>query len=65
MKIAQDFLTTHPYMTVADYMALTGLSHTTAARELQKWGTTPETGILPKGQRTHRVYVAATAKEKG
>ena len=46
------------------HMALTGLSHTTAARELQKWGTTPETGILPKGQRTHRVYVAATAKEK-
>ena len=33
-------------------------------RELQKWGKTPETGILPKGQRTHRVYVAATAKEK-
>ena len=65
LKIAQDFLTTHPYMTVADYMALTGLSHTTAARELQKWGTTPETGILPKGQRTHRVYVAVTAKEKG
>ena len=65
LKMAQDFLTTHPYMTVADYMALTGLSHTTAARELQKWGTTPETGILPKGQRTHRVYVAATTKEKG
>ena len=65
LKIAQDFLTTHPYMTVADYMALTGLSHTTAARELQKWGTTPKTGILPKGQRTHRVYVAAIAKEKG
>ena len=65
LKMAQDFLTTHPYMTVADYMALTGLSHTTAARELQKWGTTPETGILPKGQRTHRVYVAAIAKEKG
>jgi predicted histone-like DNA-binding protein len=64
LKMAQDFLTTHPYMTVADYMALTGLSHTTAARELQKWGTTPETGILPKGQRTHRVYVAATTKEK-
>ena len=62
--MAQDFLTTHPYMTVADYMALTGLSHTTAARELQKWGTTPETGILPKGQRTHRVYVAVTTKEK-
>ena len=65
LKMALDFLTTHPYMTVADYMALTGLSHTTAARELQKWGTTPETGILPKGQRTHRVYVAVTAKEKG
>ena len=64
LKMALDFLTTHPYMTVADYMALTGLSHTTAARELQKWGT-PETGILPKGQRTHRVYVAAIAKEKG
>ena len=64
LKMAQDFLTTHPYMTVADYMALTGLSHTTAARELQKWGTTPETGILPKGQRTHRVYVAVTTKEK-
>ena len=63
--MALDFLTTHPYMTVADYMALTGLSHATAARELQKWGTTPETGILPKGQRTHRVYVAVTAKEKG
>ena len=35
LKMALDFLTTHPYMTVADYMALTGLSHTTAARELQ------------------------------
>ena len=62
--MAQDFLTTHPYMTVADYMALTGLSHTTAARELQQWGKTPETSILPKGQRTHRVYVTVTTKEK-
>lgn len=64
LKMALDFLTKHPYLTVADYMALTGLSHTTAARELQKWGKTPETGIQPKGQRTHRVYVAVVPEEK-
>lgn len=64
LKIAQNYLIKHPYLTVTEYMSLTGLSHTTAARELQKWGKTPETGILPRGQRTHRVYVTATTEEK-
>lgn len=64
LKMAQTFLQKHPYLTVADYMELTGLSHTTAARELQTWSRTPDTGIQAKGQRTHRVYVATSPEEK-
>lgn len=64
LKIAQNFLQNHPYLTVTNYMELTGLSHTTAARELQTWSRTPDTGILAKGQRTHRVYIAAVPEEK-
>lgn len=62
--MAQNFLLKHPYLTVADYMELTGLSHTTAARELQTWSRTPDTGIQAKGQRTHRVYVTVSPEEK-
>lgn len=64
LKMAQTFLLKHPYLTVTDYMGLTGLSHTTAARELQTWSRNPETGIQAKGQRTHRVYINAPSEEK-
>lgn len=59
MLVARDFLQSHPFMTVSDYAVLTGLSHSTAQRELQKAWHDRSNGITIKGSGSHRVYVLA------
>lgn len=44
-------------MTVAEYKQLTGLSHTTAGKELKKWAATPNSGIYFKGKGSHKIYI--------
>ena len=57
LKLAQDFLRENPYLNVAGYCRLTGLLRDTAAKELRKWASMPETGITATGRSTHKVYV--------
>ena len=57
LKLVHDFLVSHAVLTVSEYAALTGLSKTTAGRELRKFCETPGTGIDFKGRGSHKVYV--------
>lgn len=57
MIVAREFLATHPYMTIKDYAELTGLSYSTAQRELRANWNNPNYGIDIAGRGSHRVYV--------
>ena len=54
---AQEFLETKPYLTVRDYMSLTGLKRTSATTELKRLAGTEGSGIAISGYGKHRVYV--------
>ena len=54
---ARNFLKTHMFMRVPDYVQLTGLSRSTAAEELCKLARDPSTGIMSRGSRSQKVYV--------
>ena len=51
------FIEVHTVMRVADYVELTGLSHTTASLELRKLCQDPESGIRSSGQKASKVYI--------
>lgn len=57
MIVAREFLADHPFMTVSDYANITGLSYSTAQRELKQAWQNPDYGITVKGSGSHRVYV--------
>lgn len=57
MELAKHFLASHPVLTVSDYVKLTGLSKTTAGRELRNWHQLPDSEICAMGRGAHRVYV--------
>lgn len=57
LSIALDYLETNHSMTVGEYERLTGLSHTSAGRELKKWAATPNSGIYYKGSGSHKIYM--------
>ena len=57
LKLAQFFLASHAVMTISDYADLTGLSQTTAGRELRKFYHDSNSGLDVKGRGSHRVYV--------
>ena len=57
MIVAREFLADHPFMTVRDYADITGLSYSTAQRELKEAWKNPDFGITVKGSGSHRVYV--------
>lgn len=59
IKAAQDFVNKNPCMTVRQYMDLTGLLHTTAAKELGQIVKDTTNGIASEGRGTHRLYVKA------
>lgn len=58
------YLDKYPYMTIADYVALTGLCHTTASLELKSWRKQPDSGITVSGRGTHQVYIRRTKQEE-
>ena len=58
LALAQGYLREHPTLTLAAYAALTGISRTSASRELRRWHATPGSGIGIQGRGTHRTYVA-------
>ena len=57
LKLAQDYLQTHPLLKVRDYCQLTGLLKSAASRELREWIANPESGIDYKGRGTHKIYI--------
>lgn len=57
LRLAHNYLETHPYLTVTEYRKLTGLLRTAATEELKAWATDAGTGIRAVGKGTHRVYV--------
>ena len=57
LRIAQEHLERHATLTVAVYTELTGLSRTTAGKELRKWCGMPGSGIGTEGRGSHRIYV--------
>ncbi len=63
LQMALQYLDTHPYLTVAGYMKLTGLLRTAATNELREWATDTNTEIRATGRGTHKVYVKAMKNE--
>lgn len=57
LEMARQYLTSHPYIRIADYVALTGLRRTAAALELKQWSNQPESGIDSSGRGVHKVYI--------
>ena len=56
---ARDYLASHPLMRVADYAKLTGLSQSSAQRELRLAAQLAHSGIVASGLGSHRFYVLA------
>lgn len=56
LKLAQDYIAGHHFMRVRDYEAMTGLPHSTAAKELRDFCEQP-TGITFEGRGNTKVYV--------
>lgn len=56
-NIANEYLKTHPFLTVKIYQELTGLLHTAAANELKLLASIPESGIGIAGKGVHRIYI--------
>lgn len=57
LQIAVKYLDENPFLTVTQYQRMTGLLHTTAAKELKQWAAQEESGIATSGCGSHRVYV--------
>lgn len=60
---AHEFLREHAFMHVGDYAELTGLSYSSAQRELKELARFQHSGITIEGRGSHRVYVLR--KEEG
>ena len=60
IALAIDYLSSHPFMRVADYAQITGLSRSSAQRELVEIAENDGFGITATGQGSHRVYVLKT-----
>ena len=62
LRLAKEYLETRPYLTVANYAALTGLLRDTARKELNNWVEDKSSGIGSSGRGTHKVYVRREAE---
>ena len=54
---ARQFLKKNTYMRVDEYASLTGLSYSTASRELRKIAADPESGIISQGRKSGKLYL--------
>lgn len=57
LEMAREYLRTHPFMSVHDYVYMTGLSRTVATTELVRFREDSTTGITFTGIGTHKLYV--------
>ena len=63
LQKALEYLQSHGAMKVTNYMELTGLSHTIAAKELREFADEPTSGITSIGRFAGKVYVKQTQEE--
>jgi predicted histone-like DNA-binding protein len=56
---AQQFLKKNAFMHVDEYASLTGLSYSTASRELRKIASDPTSGIISQGRKSGKLYLLA------
>lgn len=61
IALARQYLKEHTVMRTVDYAAMTGLSLTTATRELRQLSHNAATGIVAQGRRSAKVYLLSTA----
>lgn len=54
---AHRFLAEHPFMRISDYAAITGLSRSSAQRELKELVKFKFSGITSRGSGSHRIWV--------
>ncbi len=64
LAAALEFLESHSFMKLYDYIALTGLTRTKASIELRKFRNTEGSGITSKGSGSHLIYVKGNTKGK-
>lgn len=57
LELARKYVGEHPYLTVRNYISMTGLRRTAATEELRAWASQPDSGIDTSGTGSHRVYV--------
>ena len=57
MALARDYMEQNAFMSVGNYVALTGLSRSKASAELRRVSQLPESGFVSRGCGTHKVYV--------
>ena len=62
LSYPQEFLAVHHFMRVSDYADITGLSYSSAQRELRELDKYEYTGIKAQGLASHRVYVLSEPK---
>ena len=60
---ALQYLREHGFMHVFDYASLTGLSYSTASRELRRIAANPTSGIVSRGSKSAKLYLLAPEKE--
>ena len=57
IQLALNFIREHGFMRLADYVRLSGLSRTTASRELSKLAADKFVPIISQGSLSHKVYI--------
>lgn len=57
IKLALGYIREHGFMRLADYVSLSGLSRTTASRELHVLSDDKSVPIVARGRLSHKVYV--------
>lgn len=62
---AKAFMDKNGYMTLTDYVRATGLSRTSASRELKSFADDPTTGIATRGGHSHKVWVKRVEVQNG
>lgn len=60
---ARQFLRKNAFMHVDEYASLTGLSYSTASRELRKIASDPTSGITSQGRKSGKLYLLAKGNQ--
>lgn len=62
LELALQWLCNHPFITLQDYANITGVSTSTASRELKQITENPESAITTEGKGNRKVWVNAKLK---